>query len=101
MIGEPKSVGSVTGLVTPKATIIGKVKSRTILSKVDAGKIEIIHTNLPDYDGSYYIEPSTRVQTLLTTNKTMRHNLVVDQIRYTERPNAFGGLTVYIGEVER
>ena len=100
MIGELKNTATIVGEVSDRASITGRIKSSTVIADAETGGIKIIHTDLPDYDGPYYIEPKSRVQTLLTTNKTMRHNLVVDVIRARERPNAFGGLTFYIGEEE-
>lgn len=100
MIGELKNTATIVGEVSEEASITGIVKSSSVLADVETGGINIIHTDLPDYEGRYYVEPKARVQTLLTTNKTMRHNLVVDSIQIRERPNIYGGLTVYIGEGE-
>ena len=98
MIGQPKSEASITGIIIEKASIIGTIRSSSILADIEPGKIEIIHTNLPDFDGPFYIEPASTVQTLSTTNKTVRHNIVVDAIRYVQYPNSAGGFTAYIGK---
>lgn len=97
MIGDPKSRASITGRVSSKASITATIDSSTVLGDINAGRLNIVHTPLPDYEGPYYVEPRIGAQTLLTTNKTLRHNLVVDSMRYTARQNEYGGLTIYIG----
>ena len=52
---------------------------------------------LPYYTGSYSVEPRKVSQTLETAGKSMRENLVVNEIYYSETSNLSGGYTAYIG----
>ena len=51
----------------------------------------------PYYDGSYVVDPRKVAQTLSTANKSMRDDVVVNEIFYSEVGNVSGGNTAYIG----
>ena len=52
---------------------------------------------LPYYDGSYSVIPRKIEQTLETKNKSMRDDVTIDPINYSETSNPQGGNTVVIG----
>jgi hypothetical protein len=52
---------------------------------------------LPYYDGSYSVVPRKIEQTLETKNKSMRDDVTIDPINYSETINPQGGNTVVIG----
>lgn len=49
------------------------------------------------YDGSYQVTPKTVSQTLVTANKLMQADVMVNEIPYAEVTNNSGGKTVTIG----
>ena len=100
MIGDVKSEASIIGIVTTSAAITGDVSSETVLAGVEAGRIDIIHTDLPDYEGEYEIYPTVEDQVLDTTLRTMRNDLTVKAISYVEEANPAGGYTAIIGSRE-
>lgn len=53
---------------------------------------------LPWYDGSYTVIPSKTGQTLPTANRSMRSNVTIADIPYSEVSNPSGGLTVSIAQ---
>ena len=55
---------------------------------------------LPYYDGDFDINPTVGGLTLPTKNKSMKENVVVNSIYYSEVLNPSGGETAYIGLVE-
>lgn len=100
MIGDPKSKATIVGVIETKGSITGYIKSNTILSSIEAGKINIIHSDLPDYEGVYEAIPSGEEQSFSMINKTTRENFIVRAIPYAEVPNSAGGLTAIIGSGE-
>lgn len=54
---------------------------------------------LPWYDGAYTVIPKPTEQTLETRNKSMRDDVTVEQIPYSEVTNPSGGKTVNIAFV--
>lgn len=52
---------------------------------------------LPYYDGSYEVTPRKVGQILETKNKSMRDDVTIDPINYSETINPQGGNTVVIG----
>lgn len=52
---------------------------------------------LPYYTGEYVVDPRKVAQTLETKNKSMRDDVVVNEIFYSEVGNLGGGNTAYIG----
>lgn len=52
---------------------------------------------LPYYDGSYQVVPRKIEQVLDTKNKSMRDDVTIDPINYSETINPQGGNTVVIG----
>lgn len=59
--------------------------------------IEKIEALSPEYDGSYIITPSVTEQVFNTKGKTMKDNLTINEIPYTEVSNTSGGTTARIG----
>lgn len=57
----------------------------------------IVHGDLPIYDGSYEVTPNTGEQTLPTTQHQMIENVVIHQIPLSIVGNIQGGLTATIG----
>ena len=54
--------------------------------------------NYEIYSGPYSVDPlTTSSTTLLTAQKILEHNVVIQQIRYQEVSNNSGGSTAYIG----
>ena len=49
------------------------------------------------YEGEYTVIPKSFPQYLLTQGKTMRDDVTVEEIPYSETTNIYGGLTVNIG----
>lgn len=52
---------------------------------------------LPNYTGSYEVDPRKVEQILETKNKSMRDDVTVNPIFYAETTNLSGGLTAVIG----
>lgn len=52
---------------------------------------------LPYYKGDYTVEPRKVSQTLATANRSMKEDVVVNEIYYAETSNVGGGYTAYIG----
>lgn len=52
---------------------------------------------LPYYNGDYVVDPRKVAQTLETANKSMRNDVVVNEIFYAETSNVGGGYTAIIG----
>ncbi len=52
---------------------------------------------LPYYNGDYVVDPRKVSQTLPTANKSMREDVVVNEIYYAETSNEGGGYTAVIG----
>lgn len=53
--------------------------------------------DFPDYEGSYTVIPAIDAQVLPTRNRTMRNDMTVTAIPYTETSNLSGGYTAIIG----
>ena len=54
--------------------------------------------DLPYYSGNYEVNPRKVTQTLETANKSMRRDVIVRPISYSETINESGGLTITIGQ---
>ena len=53
----------------------------------------------PVYDGPTQVKPNANNETvLLTADKIVNKDIIVEKIPYYENDNVGGGLTVYIGE---
>lgn len=52
---------------------------------------------LPYYMGDYTVDPRKVAQTLGTKNKSMREDVTVNAIFYSETATVGGGMTAYIG----
>ena len=53
---------------------------------------------LPYYSGNYEVDPRKVTQTLETANKSMRRDVTIRPISYSETLNDSGGLTITIGQ---
>ena len=53
---------------------------------------------LPYYHGEYEVDPRKVEQTLETKNKSMKEDVIVHPIFYSETSNIGGGLTAVIGQ---
>lgn len=51
---------------------------------------------LPNYNGPYNVIPRTEDQSLQTTNKALRQDVLIESIPYYQTSNEYGD-TVYIG----
>lgn len=54
---------------------------------------------LPWYDGAYSATPKVTAQTLETRNKSMRNDVTVEAVPYSEVSNPQGGVTVNIAYI--
>lgn len=52
---------------------------------------------LPYYEGAYEVDPRKVLQRLETANMSMREDVIVNEIFYSEVENLSGGNTAYIG----
>jgi len=57
----------------------------------------ILHSDYPEYEGSYEVKPDWESTTLQTKNTKMAKNVVVAPIQLESVSNLSGGRTVYIG----
>lgn len=64
---------------------------------IDVGVVTEGGEQLPWYEGSYSVTPRKQSIILPTKNKSMRNDVEVFQIPYTEVSNPQGGKTVTIG----
>ena len=76
----------------PKLTVIDEVKITTRTAKNSASS----KTNVPVYNGSYTVIPSTSDQTLETAGKLLEQNTIIEEIPYSVVSNDKGGSTVTI-----
>ena len=89
---------SIVGNINLNATIEGfvSISPVSLFADVDLGKLEVIHSSLPDYEGEYTIVPDVSGKTLNTANKSLREDIIIDAIPYEEKINSSGGITVLI-----
>ena len=78
-----------------KVSLNVRSSSRVTLRAVKVNDVTMIPDN---YTGEYVIESSTEEQTLLTSNKFLKDDVVVKSIPYDEVSNPSGGTTFYIGK---
>lgn len=73
------------------------------VSEEDNGKVMMVVDGawaavpLPKYEGEYSVTPSTEEYTLLTSQKFVDANIVVEKIPYSEVSNPANGITATIG----
>lgn len=91
-------VASIVGNIKTNASVQGYVSASplSISADVSLGRVTIIHSDMPDYEGEYEATPQMGEQTLNTKNKTMRDDFVVKPIPYYDVANEYGR-TIYIG----
>lgn len=110
--GKIKSQGSLKGVIsktveeierqtkeitiTENGTIEVVPDSLGLLEKVTV-TTDVIGGDVPEYQGSYEVTPSSKEQTLSTAKKVMREDVKIKEIPYVEVSNASGGITVTIG----
>lgn len=89
---------SIIGEVSPSVAMEGfvSVAPVSLSADVDLGRLEVIHSSLPDYEGEYEVAPDVSARTLSTANKSLRDDIVIDAIPYEEVINSSGGITVLI-----
>lgn len=58
--------------------------------------IRISSSELPTFAGPYYIVPAVVAQTLPTARTSMRNDVTVDAIPYSQTSNEAGGYTISI-----
>lgn len=88
IIGDVKTNASVQGYVSASPL--------SISADVSLGRVTIIHSDMPDYEGEYEVTPSVEAQTLNTRNTTMREDVEIHKIPYFDVANEYGR-TIYIG----
>lgn len=88
IIGDAKTNASVQGYVFASPL--------SISADVSLGRVTIIHSDLPDYEGEYEVTPAIEAQTLNTKNTAMRDDLNINKIPYYDVANEYGR-TIYIG----
>lgn len=74
------------------ATINGEIRTRVELH----GTVQILKEH-ETYEGPYNVIPKGIAQTLYTTDKLMKENVVVEKIPYYEVSNDSDGITAIIG----
>lgn len=110
--GKIKSQGSIKGVIsktveeverqTKEITITenGVVEivpdSLKLLDKVTV-TTDVIGGDVAEYKGSYEVTPSLDEQTLPTSRKVMREDVIIKEIPITKVSNTSGGNTVIIG----
>jgi len=89
---------SIVGDVSSKASVQGyvSISPLSLSADVSLGRVTIIHSDMPDYDGEYEVTPSIEAQTLNTKNTTMRDDVEIHKIPYYDVVNQYGR-TIYIG----
>lgn len=98
MIHSEIHAASIIGDVNAKASVQGYVSMSplSIYADVSLGRVKIIHSDMPDYEGEYEVTPSVEAQTLNTKNTTMRDDVEIHKIPYYDVANEYGR-TIYIG----
>ena len=83
--GVISSVSEITGSLSGIADLEGSLSGESMLN----GTIQIYDGEAPpDYTGEYEVTPTQETQTLLTKNKRMTHNVVINPI-----PEYYGLIT--------
>ena len=81
---------TIEGGTSVKLKTEGKYCDRDII-------VTAIKNDVQEYKGSYEVTPTFEKQTLLTARKTMRNDVIVNEIPITIVENSSGGNTVIIG----
>ena len=92
MDGEIFVIPTISGSISAEGTLSGSISQEQSLHGTVSQQIE--HDTY--YEGSYEITPRVLGQTLLTADKIMRTDLVINDIPYSETTNPGGGTTVAI-----
>lgn len=80
------------GEIEPIFELIGIVRTSFGLT----GKVQILSEH-ETYDGNYRVRPTGDEQRLLTSDKLMTDDVIVESIPYYEVSNTSGGTTAIIG----
>ena len=71
--------------------ISGKISAEPTITGSLSNNVEKTY-----YDGEYEVTPKLEEQTLETADKTMRKDVTINKVPYSEVHNEAGGLTVVI-----
>ena len=85
----------INGEISKRQTISGNISAESSLKGSISRDIP-----KPYYDGEYEVTPKVTEQTLETADKTMRKDVTVKEIPYSETTNPDGGTTVVIAYEE-
>lgn len=82
----------INGQINGKINIVGALRTGDLSISPNLNN----PTPLSNYNGPYSIIPRTEDQSLQTTNKALRENVLIESIPYYQTSNEYGD-TVYIG----
>ena len=84
---------TLTGYISSGRTLVGSMSTDSNL----AGKMSVIQ-EYERYDGDYTVTPlASCAQVLLTKDKVLTKDVVIEEIPFWETSNESDGKTVYIG----
>lgn len=93
-MGSITAIESLAGSISAECTLSGKLSCTGGLS----GKISILR-EYDLYSGDYKVVPKAfNGQTLQTTNKVLREDVIITEVPYYETSNASNGTTAYIAK---
>lgn len=90
------NASSISGEIR-SASITGIVSENGTVGTAMIGGIIIERPTAPYYEGDYEVAPTVEEQILSTKEKTMRDDLVIQEIPVYKTTNTSGGYTVIIG----
>ena len=77
---------------------MNRINGRISATGKMSGRVRSAQTKpLPEYEGTYIVEPTFEAQALETTKKSLYDDIKVNEIRLTEVVNPAGGKTFTIG----
>lgn len=107
LLGRISNNKSLTGLITTSDEDRNVIRGSVDISNNIVGSVVpsqsilvgtiLIGTDREKYEGPYEVIPSTCDQTLDTSNKAMREDVIVREIPFAEVSNPSGGTTIIIG----
>lgn len=89
IINQPNQI---KGHIGGRINIVGGLRKSELSISTDLNN----PTPLANYNGPYNITPRTEDQSLETTNKALRQDVLIESIPYYQTSNEYGD-TVYIG----
>lgn len=98
IVGDIMVNANVTGEISSHSAIQGVISrdKQSLYADVLLGSIDVIHSDMPDYEGNYSVTPTPQSQQLNTENKTLREDMIINPIPYYDIANQYGR-TIYIG----